>query len=154
MLVANYKKSLFTNQAVKESKAIFKELTDMGELGHFSKAKLYTITSFKAVKKKPENPVNFAYGNILLFKKLLINKDESSRSNEGKRNRNLKSLIKRNLGPQSIKTLRDKGDVSAKNLVKDLLQRKEFDMVHDFAAHLPLNIDLLQSIRHARGKYL
>lgn len=143
MEIPVYKKNIYSKKSLLASDAIFKELRELGEVVYLSKHKMYALTSFDAVQQVLENNTTFISGKGITANHLfnpLSEKAYSTLTSDGDTHLKRKGVLMRPLTVRKMKNLKETITRESEQLVQGLLEKKEFDIVTDFARHLPLSV--------------
>jgi len=136
-----YKKDIYSTKALKSGNSLYKELQGMGEVVYHKKRKLYLLTSYEAVTTVLRNAKVFSCeGGVALTEATNKAQDLSPLSMDGAYHAKLKKWYMRPLTQKKLRDINDQISESSEQLVKRLMQKDKFDVVKDFAAHLPLSI--------------
>ena len=141
MKISIYKKNIYTKEALLASDEVFKNLRELGEVVYLSKHNLYAVTSYDGVKKALSSPDILISGRGVTANKIVNSiPQETTLQSDGTVHRKRKGILMQPLSPLKMKALKATITTSSEQLIQDLLQKKKFEVINDFAAHLPLSI--------------
>ncbi len=136
-----YKKDIYSTKSLKAGNLLYKELQDLGEVVYHKKRKLYLLTSYEAVTTVLRNSKVFSCeGGVALTEATNKAQDLSPLSMDGTYHAKIKKWYMKPITQKKLRDIKDQISDSSEQLVKDLMQKEKFDVVKDFAAHLPLSI--------------
>ena len=143
MEIPVYNKNIYSKKSLLASEAIFKELRELGEVVYLPKHKLYAVISYDAVQKALANNDNFLSGKGITANNMMNNmseKNPTTLTSDGETHLRLKGVLMKPLTLHKMKDLKETIRKESEELVQGLLEIKEFDIVTDFARHLPLSV--------------
>lgn len=143
MKIPHYSKSIYAREVIEDQTAVYREIRSMGEIVFLPKDKLYAAASYEAVTEVLHNPAVFCsskgvasnsfFNNLPEVKSNILNVD-------GDYHLKLKGQFMRPITARKMASLKEGIVEAAEHLVKEVIEKKDFDVVKDFACYLPLTI--------------
>jgi cytochrome P450 len=154
-----YNESIFSNKSLASGMAMYDELRALGDVVYLKKDKVYAVTSYSAVTTVLENPDIFTASRGVALNKPANEVPEAKVSmlmSDGEEARKRKAWYMNPITRKKIGDITDSIASASEELILDLVQKKEFDVVKDFAAHIPMSIvsKLIGYPEKGRGKLL
>ena len=141
MKIPVYNKNVFTKKALLNSVQIHKELRALGGVVYLAQHKVYAIVSYDAVINALELPDVLISGKGVAISQLGNGpKTPSTLLTDGELHLKRKGILMKPLSPLAMKDLKSDIQTTAEQVVQSLVNRDSFEVMHEFAAHLPLTI--------------
>ena len=141
MNIPSFSKSIYAREVIEDQTRVYEEIRATGEIVYLSKDKLYAAASYEAVTRVLENPevfcssqgvaANSFFNNLPEVKSNILNVD-------GDYHLKLKGQFMRPITARKMAGLKEQITEAAGYLVDEIIRKKEFEVVKDFASYLPL----------------
>ena len=141
--IPHFPKSIYAKEVIEDQTKVYKEIRANGEIVYLPKDKLYAAASYEAVTEVLNNPEVFCsskgvasnsfFNNLPEVKSNILNVD-------GDYHLKLKGQFMRPITAKKMGALKGQIVEAAEHLVREIVQKKEIDVVKDFACYLPLTI--------------
>ena len=141
--IPTYNNSIYSKKSLSAGIELYNELSKIGEVIYLKKDKVYAITTYDAHVKIVENPEVFTLNNGPALNKPANDVPEQKVSvlgSDGPQQIKRKAWYMRPITQRRIKDIKDSISDSCEQLVQDLGEKKEIEVVKEFAAHIPLEI--------------
>jgi len=136
-----YSKDIYSRDALLNSDEVFQNLRNMGDVVYLPKQKLYAIPRYDGVKSALQANTVLLSGKGIASNKLSNGIGEHTvLMSDGDTHKNRKSVLMKPLMKGKVLALQQNIASTADSLVASLVKRESFDVVSEFAAHLPLTI--------------
>ncbi len=138
-----YNESIFSTKFLASGMKMYDEIRALGDVVYLKKDKVYAATSFSAVTSVLGNPNIFTSSKGVALNKPANEVPEAKVSmlmSDGEEARKRKAWYMNPITRKKIMDITDSITGASEELILDLLQKKEFDVVKDFAAHIPVSI--------------
>ena len=143
MKIPHFSKSIYAKEVIADQTRVYEKIRATGEIVYLPRNKLYAATSYEAVTTVLENPEIFCsskgvasnsfFNNLPEVKSNILNVD-------GDYHLKLKGHFMRPITARKMAALKGQIVEAAEHLVMEVVQKKEFEVVRDFACYLPLTI--------------
>jgi cytochrome P450 len=154
-----YNESIYSTKSLASGMVMYDTLRALGDVVYLKKDKVYAVTTYSGLRQVMENPTIFTSSMGVALNKPANEIPEAKASflmNDGEVAQKRKAFYMNPINRKTIGDITDSIAGASEELVQDLIQRKEFDVVKDFAAYIPLTVvsKLIGFPEKGRGKLL
>ena len=137
-----YPHDLFTDAVLAQPHEHLRALRDLGPIVWLDAHEMYAIPRYQEARAVLIDSETFCSGQGVALNEVMngISAGRSTLMTDGKLHEHLRRVLARNITPRALKSVSDRVDALAADLVRQLVDRGTFDAVVDLAHALPLKV--------------
>ena len=130
---------LFSRESLADPAADYHQLQDIGPLAYMRRYDLWAATRYSAVQRILTNPDVFCSSQGIGMNETLNTAwKDFAPTQDGAAHAPLRQVMMQTIGPRSVQAMQPNIEKIARDLVEDVVSKRRFDAVVDFAQMMPM----------------